>query len=158
MKNTNRKSPEISLLRQKAEDQLQNNHTLYEASPAEIDTLKLLHELEVHQIELEMQNEQLHMAMDQAAIAISLYDFSPTGYFALSNDGTIYQLNLSGARLLGIDRSSMTNSNFKQFITEDTLLVFHDFFLKIFESLAKQTCEVRLKIQGNQSKGSCKSD
>ena len=151
MKNTNRKSPEISLLRQKAEDQLQNNHTLYEASPAEIDTLKLLHELEVHQIELEMQNEQLHMAMDQAAIAISLYDFSPTGYFALSNDGTICQLNLSGARLLGIDRSSMTNSNFKQFITEDTLLVFHDFFLKIFESLAKQTCEVRLKIQGNQS-------
>jgi PAS domain S-box-containing protein len=105
----------------------------------------------VHQAELEMQNEELRLAVDKAATATALYDFAPSGYFALNGDSVIIQLNLSGAKLLGKERSRLISSNIKQYIARDTLLIFHDFFLKIFETNSKQECEVRLIIQGNPS-------
>ena len=142
---------EATSLREKAEQQLiKKHHEIMSTSP-EVDTLKLLHELEVHQIELEMQNLELRQAVDKATTAMALYDFAPTGYFALDGDGKICQLNISGARLLGQARSYVENSNFMKYVTNDTLLVFHDFLLKVFESDSKQSCEVRLKIQGNPS-------
>ena len=147
----NKDTWEAPSLREKAEQQLKMKHHEMVSATPEIDTLKLLHELEVHQIELEMQNQELRLAVDKATTATALYDFAPAGYFALDSEGNICQLNLSGARLLGQERSYLENSNFMKFVTNDTLLVFHDFFLKVFESDSKQTCEVRLKIQGNPS-------
>ena len=147
-------------LRQKAEEHIQKKglgktSTLnYRTNGIqfEADTMKLLHELEVHQIELEMQNEELRFAVNKAATATALYDFAPAGYFTLSRVGTIGQLNLSGALLLGKDRSDFVDSNFMLFITQDTLPVFHDFFVKIFAANSKVACEVRLIIKGNPSK------
>lgn len=142
---------EATSFRERAEQQLiKKHHEIMSTSP-EGDTLKLLHELEVHQIELEMQNLELRLAVDKATTAMALYDFAPAGYFALDSEGKIGQLNLSGAKLLGQERSYVENSNFTKYVTNDTLLVFHDFLLKVFESDSKQSCEVRLKIEGNPS-------
>ena len=121
------------------------------ASFIETDTIKLLHELDVHRLELEMLNEELRKASDKAATATAHYDFAPAGYFTLSSDGTIFDLNLGGAKLLGKERSNLVNSNLRFFITSDSLPIFNDFFRKVFESNARQTCELRLSIHGNPS-------
>ena len=157
MKNTD--VPGAASLRQKAEEHLQKKgagktSTLNfqpNSIQCEADTMKLLHELEVHQIELEMQNEELRLAVNKAATATALYDFAPAGYYTLSRDGTINQLNLSGAALLQKDRSDLVDGNFRLFITQDTLLGFHDFFVKVFDTSFKQSCEMRLIIKGNPS-------
>ena len=71
----------------------------------ESDFKKLLHELQVHQIELEMQNEELIKANETAETALRkytmLYDFAPMGYFTLEEDGTICDLNFTAAEMLG---------------------------------------------------------
>ena len=81
----------------------------------ESDTRKLLHELQVHQIELEMQNEELRQANEIAEEALKnytmLYDFAPMGYFTLDSDGSICELNFTGAEILGDKRFSLINSN-----------------------------------------------
>jgi PAS domain S-box-containing protein len=147
MKQEKKKSPETASLRHKAEEQLSKKLSEKRAPLTEADTQKLLHELEVHQIELEMQNEELQQAVNKAETATALYDFSPAGYFTLERDGNICQLNLSGATLLGLERSFLINSNFKLFVTPDTLPVYNDFFRKVFETNSKQTCEVWLTIE-----------
>ena len=85
----------------------------------EADTLKVFHELEVHQIELEMQNEELRRTRDIAEKLsqklTTIYDFAPVGYFTLDNKAVISELNLSGAQMLGIDRSALIQQKFQEF-------------------------------------------
>ncbi len=73
------------------------------------DVLKLVHELQVHQIELEMQNEELRRAQETIAETghryADLYDFAPVGYATLDPQGLIVEVNLTGARLLGMPRT-----------------------------------------------------
>ena len=159
MKNKN--SPGAASLRKKAEEQLQKKYSqnktsltsLNKNASGEADYLRLMHELEVHQIELEMQNEELRLAVDKATSAITkfteLYDFAPAGYFTLNHSGVICELNFSGARMLGEDRSMLIGKDFRQFITSDTQSVFTEFFRKVFETSFKQICEVGLSIEGN---------
>src|SRR5512145_1072488 len=77
------------------------------------DTWRVVHELQVHQIELEMQNEELMRARAEVEEAYrqytDLYDFAPVGYFTLGQDGTIRQVNLAGANLLGVERDKLIN-------------------------------------------------
>jgi len=114
----------------------------------EADVKKLLHELQVHQIELEMQNEELLLAYEKAETALKkytmLYDFAPMGYFTLEKDGTITELNFSGAEMLGDKRFLLVNSNFKLFVSEDSRPVFNNFFKKVFASHKKESCELML--------------
>jgi len=115
----------------------------------EKDILKLVHELEVHQIELELQNEELRIAKKREAELASekhvkLYDFAPTGYFTFSRDGEIVDLNLSGAKTLGKDRSHLKNSHFILFVTENTKAIFDQFLYNVFTSKSKQNCEIEL--------------
>jgi PAS domain S-box-containing protein len=144
--NTNDKSPaEVPALRQKAEDVLKAKP----AAPAtEADTLKLIHELQVHQIELEMQNEELVRAKATAMAAkekySDLYDFAPSGYFTLSREGVIVELNLSGARMLGRERERLQNSSFCFFIAENQKPVFNRFLENMFTEGKEAFCEVKL--------------
>ena len=135
MGKVNNKSPEDKLLRQKAEAQSKKMLSPESAPLKEADTIKLLHELQVHQIELEMQNEELRLARDKAESAyekyITLYDFAFSGYFTISQDLKICELNLKGAAMLGMNRSELTGHNFNQFITPDTLPIINDFFHKL---------------------------
>jgi PAS domain S-box-containing protein len=115
------------------------------------DHLEVIHELEVFQIELEMQNQELQLALENAATATALYDYSPAGYFTLESDGKICELNLNGARMLGKERSELVNRNFMKFVTSDTLDVFQDFLKKAVKTDFKQICEVKLDIGENSS-------
>ena len=119
MENSENKPIKNSSLRKKAEEFYNTQHAISEGKLSETETLKLIHELEVHQIELEMQNEELLHAKKQAEIDSikysELYDFAPSGYFTLSNEGKIFELNLSGANILGKERAKLINllANFR---------------------------------------------
>jgi PAS domain S-box-containing protein len=80
----------------------------------------LIHELEVHQVELEMQNEELrHAQVDLAAARdrfIDLYDFAPIGYFTLDARGLVREANLTGAAMLGSDRQTLLGRGFSRFV------------------------------------------
>jgi hypothetical protein len=81
------------------------------------DPHRLLHELEVHQIELEMQNDELQKVRDELEVALDkytgLYYFAPAGYFTLAADSTIHMVNLTGPYLVGIERSRLLDGAVK---------------------------------------------
>ena len=81
---------------------------------------RLLHELEVHQIELELQNAELQRARDELDATLEnytdLYDFAPVGYFSIDESGTILEANLTGATLLGVERSRLTQRRLPLFV------------------------------------------
>ncbi len=146
--------PEDSSLRQKAEAVIEKLHS-GEANPpvgyskqssTEAEMQKLIQELQIYQIELEMQNEELQQAVEKAATATALYDFAPTGYFTVRPDSIISQLNLSGAKMLGKERSGLITRSLNHFITPDTLPIFTEFLQKCFATRIKQTCEISLAI------------
>jgi PAS domain S-box-containing protein len=141
--------PLLNHLRKKAEELLKNNPARNMAEISEADSLRLIHELEVHQVELEMQYEELLLAKKQAADAAShkyaqLYNFAPTAYFTLNQLGEITGLNHCGAALLGMERSLLLKFRFDHFVTDDTKPDFNLFLEKVFKSSAKETCEVNL--------------
>ena len=116
---------------------------------SESDLLKLVHELEVHQIELEMQNDELQINKKRAAQLADdryakLYDLAPTGYLTLSKEGEILELNLCGARMLGKERLHLIKSRFGFFVSEDTKPVFNGFLDEIFADKTSNICEVTL--------------
>jgi len=137
-----------SSLRQQAEALLKEQHKNANFPLAEADMLKLIHELEVHQIELEMQNEELVIAKEKAEHAeekyTELYDFAPSGYFTLNTEGDIVNLNLAGAQMLGKERWRLVNSRFAFFLTDDTRIVFLDFLNEVFNSKSIKSCEVTI--------------
>ena len=116
------------------------------------DAQRLLHELEVHQIELEMQNAELLQARDQVETLLGkytdLYDFAPAGYFTLDREGNIRSVNLTGASLLGIERSRLIGRPFGLFIAQEKRTGFADFLGKAFSSESRDACEVSLLKEG----------
>ncbi len=116
------------------------------------DTQRLLQELQVHQIELELQNEELKQAKAEVDAGLEkytdLYDFAPVGYFSLDEQGLIMEVNLTGAALLGMERSRLNNRRFQLFVAPRSRPVFHDFLKKIFSGHEKQTCEASLLNAG----------
>ena len=108
--------PTATELRRRAEARLSEKGTAADRPIKEADLQRLLHELQVHQIELEMQNEELQRAHAEVETLLmkytALYDFAPTGYFTLDREGTIRGLNLAGASLLGTERSKLLNRRF----------------------------------------------
>jgi hypothetical protein len=153
MSNKEQNLEDAQMLRKKAEELLKHKEKKSEKVVVETDVKKLLHELQVHQIELEMQNEELREANETAEEALRnytmLYDFAPMGYFTLGSDGTIFELNFTGAELLGEKRFSLVNSNFRLFVFEDSLSVFNKFFNKVYSGNAKESCEVMLVNNNN---------
>ena len=135
-------------LRREAERQLNEKHRKNAESLKEADMNKLVHELQVHQIELEMQNEELRQAYEVAESVskkyILVFELSLVGYFTLDSDGTICELNFTGAEMLGERRFSLVDSNFKLFVSEDSKPVFNTFFKKVYASSVKESCEVLL--------------
>jgi PAS domain-containing protein len=111
------------------------------ASSSEPDMLKLIHELEVHQIELEMQNEELKRAKEKAEIAekkyTELYNFAPSGFLTLTKEGEITELNNSAEHLLGKERSHLIKSSFGFFVSIDTRAVYNSFLQKVFKKKLK---------------------
>ena len=91
---------------------------------------RLFEELEIHQIELELQNEHLSHARAQLEAALNqsteLYDFSPVGNLLLDSEGSIIKVNLSGAQMLGAERARLLGSKLGLYLPETERLVFND--------------------------------
>jgi PAS domain S-box-containing protein len=112
---------------------------------SEADTQRLLHELQVHQIELEMQNAELQQARDELEVALEkytdLYDFAPVGYFSLEESGVILAANLTGAALLGVERSRLVNRRLLIFVAPTSRPTFLAFLKDVFTGTKGQTSE-----------------
>jgi PAS domain S-box-containing protein len=113
------------------------------------DALRLIHELEVHQIELEMQNEELVRARAEAEEAYrqytDLYDFAPIGYLTFGHDGTIHQANLPGATMLGVERVKLLNRRLGLFISEESHPVLSAFLDELLSGEGKKRCELLIE-------------
>lgn len=113
----------------------------------------LVHELQVHQIELEMQNEALQEALtttEQALLRYTeLYDFASLAYFTLSKDGSIQQTNFNGARMLGMARSKLSGRYFANIVASDYRSVFNGFLERVFIHPGAQHCEIVLEPSGH---------
>lgn len=119
------------------------------------ETPRLLHELQVHQIELEMQNAELDEAKNELERILEkytdLFDFAPIGYYTLDHGGTISAVNLAGASLLGIERNRLLGRRIGLFVTEEYRTAFADFLAKIFISSVKKSCEVIFLKEDNST-------
>ncbi|MDP2646454.1 MAG: PAS domain-containing protein [Desulfobacterales bacterium] len=108
----------------------------------------LIHELQVHQVELEMQNDELRRVQGELEKTrdryAHLYDFAPLGYFTLSEKGIIEQVNLTDAAMIGIERSAMIGKLFSHFILRDDQDIFYKLRQRLLKTETSGSCELRL--------------
>ena len=147
---TNKGTLEVSDLRQRAEKELEiaagSTEAQSEMSPEEM--ARLIHELQVHQIELQMQNDELRRIQDDLEKTRDkyshLYDFAPIGYFTVDQKGTINEANLTIASMLGLDRSALIGRPFSRFVLRDDQDTFYKHRQRLLETEGPQSCELRL--------------
>ena len=117
---------------------------------------RLLHELQVHQAELEIQNDELRRIQmeseERQAKLTELYDFAPVGYFTLDAKGVIREANLTGANLLGQGRLRLLNHPFDWFVDAAFLGVYRKFVHVARKTRRETTCEIMMKNKGADSK------
>jgi PAS domain S-box-containing protein len=143
-------------LRRRAEDRLRerpgNPRSAAAVPGSAADAQRLFHELQVHQIELEMQNAELRQARDELEVALDnytdLYDFAPSGYFTLAATSVILQANLTGATLVGIERSGLVGQSFGRLVSAEFRPLFSTFLDRVFAGQAKQSGDFELAGPG----------
>ena len=147
MKKVKQSKKQFSGMRKRAEEVLCRRSEDLQTLPGE-DIKTLIHELQVHQIELDMQNDELRKTQaeleESRSKYLDLYDFAPIGYFTFDQKGLILEVNLVGADLLGMERSYLLKRGFSRFIAPDYQDAFYLHRRRVFESTAKQTCELKL--------------
>ena len=109
---------------------------------------QVIHELQVHQIELEMQNEELRQAQAEVERAkdryVDLYDHAPIGYVTLDKNSLVLESNFSAASLLGTERGSLIGKPLTSFIHEDTQDTFYFHRNQVLQTGTRHTCEIKL--------------
>lgn len=119
------------------------------------DNAQLVHELQVHQIELEMSNEELLYAYEEADSLreryADIYDFAPVGYFTLDPLGVIIDMNLAGAVLLGTKGSQKSRHRFAAFLKPDEVDKFNTFVGDVLQTKKKVRCESVLAANAHRS-------
>jgi len=137
----------LQVLRARAE-QRQQLVTQAPAPHSPEDMQRLVEELQVHQLELEMQNEELLLAQAEVQSAhdmyIDLYEFAPVGYFTLTATGLIQQLNLCASQQLGAVRPRLVGRRFALFVAPDHRAEFGQFLVRAFDLGQKLSCELTL--------------
>ena len=112
------------------------------------DVNSLIHDLQVHQIELELQNEELKKSQIELAEYTKkysdLYNFAPVGYFTFDEKGMIIDVNQTGASLLGVPKNNLINLSFIPYITPDNRQVFYQHTKKAIETGKEEICELQL--------------
>ncbi|MDO8310598.1 MAG: diguanylate cyclase [Sideroxyarcus sp.] len=112
----------------------------------------LLHELQVHQIELEMQNENLRQSLLELEKSrdryIDFYDFAPVGYLTLDAYGVISEINLTGASLLGVERNTLLSQCLTPYVTAEYDERWRKHFINMLTHDEKQVCELALQRKG----------
>lgn len=116
------------------------------------NVLKLLHELQAQQTELEMQNESLRAAqarIEDGQHFTDLYEFSPVSYFSVERDSSIGLLNLAGSSLLGMERSQLASQRLADYVAPDSLPTFNAFLARVFAKGGRDVCEIEVRPVGN---------
>lgn len=141
-------SPDAAERRRRAEERLRGHPPETNQTQTVADRERLVHELQVHQIELEMQNEELQATRAKLELLLAqyadLYDFAPMGCFSLAADGTIIEVNLTGASLVGIERARLLDRRFTSLVSEADQPGFKAFLEKVFAGEGRPFCEVSL--------------
>jgi PAS domain S-box-containing protein len=140
-------------LRKMAEEKLARQHDTPIKLSEQMNAHKLLHELQIHQVELEMQNAELQKSYCDQELLLAeyklLYDFAPVGYFTLDKAGHILKSNLTGASLIGKVRSKLHRLPLIQCVIESDKPKLLVFLKEIFSDRSeKRTCELRLERTG----------
>lgn len=142
------KSMKDADLRRQAEDQLRVTNRDVAAMPVQ-DVQRLVHELQVHQIELEMQNEELRRTQAELEAArdryADLYNFSPAGHLTLYRHGTIMEANLRAGTLLGFNLNELVRQPLARFIAAEDAALYQRHCQEVLKAGTRQTCEVRLR-------------
>jgi len=145
---TKRRSQAEARLRKRQEHQ----KTKPDKAKSTLDAQRLLHELQVHQVELEMQNAELYEARDRLETLLEkytdIYDFSPVGYFTLTATGTIQQTNLTGADLIATERSRLVGQPFGSFVTAESRSTFSAFLKQVFTTEIRHEADFQLLVKG----------
>ncbi|MDO8990418.1 MAG: PAS domain-containing protein [Sideroxyarcus sp.] len=122
---------------------------LVNPQPGEELLHKLLHELQVHQVELKMQNDELRqaqIAMEASRDSyVDLFDFAPVGYITLSREGMISAINLTAADMLGVVRKQLVSRRFSQFVAEEDRDRWHHHFISVIQHEQRQRCELSIQ-------------
>jgi len=118
------------------------------------ETKRILHELRVHQIELEMQNEELRLAQLELSRSkeryFDLYDLAPVGYCTISEKGQILEANLTAATLLGVDRGGLVKQPITHFILPEDQDIYYLHRKQLFESGGTSVFELRMLGKGKR--------
>ncbi len=142
----NQTDQNLAQLRQKAVAKLAYAPDTKQITPS---SEKLLHELRVHQVELEMQNEQLRdsqIALEKSRDRyVDFHDFAPVGYLALNRQGLIDEINLTGAALLGVERNKLPHHRFVSYIVSEDRDRWHRHFIGVMKCDDTRTCELELQ-------------
>ncbi|MBK5275401.1 MAG: sigma 54-interacting transcriptional regulator [Desulfuromonadales bacterium] len=141
--------PTAAKLRRQAEERLRANRADVPAPMNKIEAQRLVHELEVHQIELEMQNEELRRVREESELSRTnyseLYDFAPIAYFIFDAQGVIEGANLTGASLLEIERGALIKRPFSDFISNaNDREIFSNHLALVMHRKVMLRCEIRL--------------
>lgn len=123
------------------------------AKLSESETKQMIHELQVHQIELQMQNNELlkcQVELDASKTRyFDLYDTAPIGYFSVDDEGTIIECNLTLANMLNTTRNSIVKYPFSKFIEKDNQDIYYKFRKELIASQETLSCELQIKTSNN---------
>ncbi|HEX7092731.1 MAG TPA: PAS domain S-box protein [Nitrospiraceae bacterium] len=142
-------------LRRQAEERLRTTRRDVAAMPVK-EVQQLVYELQVHQIELEMQNDELRQTQVELEAArdryVDLYDFSPTGYLTLDMQGKIVEANLRAGTLLEVNRKKLIGQPLARFIAAADADTFHRHGQEVLKTGTRQTCEVQIREEAGVSR------
>lgn len=128
-------------------DALSLLHKLASSPGSASDALKLLHELQVHQVELDLQHEQLETSerelTEDLIHSARLYDFAPVGYFSVTPQGKINRVNVAGAALCGEERAELIGRRIDAFLAPESRPVLEQLVAQVRAGVLNETCEVR---------------
>jgi PAS domain S-box-containing protein len=150
-----KKTATASELRLRAEEQLRNRTPSTTIPRSAAETQRLLHELQVHQIELEMQNDELRQSKAELEALqerfVNHYDFAPVGYCIVNEQGVILEANLTVAKLLGVARAELIQRPISRFIVPEDKDIYYLMKKRLVDQGEPQACELRMVYQAADS-------
>lgn len=145
---TNKPAADENYLRQQAEEAVMKDKARTQESLSPEQMQYLLHELRVHQVELEMQNDELRRTQHELEVSraryFDLYDLAPVGYLTVSEQGLILEANLTVATLLGVERGALLKQPFTRYIFPDNQDAYYLQRKQLVETGAAQSWDMRM--------------
>jgi PAS domain-containing protein len=143
-------------LRRRAESVVKKKRPAAASPAADAELRRLVHELQVHQIELELQNEELVNARDEMSALLekytNLYDFAPVGFLTVDGSGAILEINLAASNLLGADRSHLLRQQLERYVAVADQVPLRALLARLPAVSGKEICEVELLSTGGEKR------